>query len=554
MAGGDVEVGAADAGDAAVDHRDLGVDVGADRAAARDDVGQVRRGVLVDRDAGGEQRLVAVLDQVLEQLAVARAVEERAVAAAGQAVAGEQVDADAALGGGDQRQREIGDQREVVHHDDALARAAEQRVVARERARVVDAVVHHHPGPHVAGRGRGRRDRQLAAAVAPPVGREHALELGHQRAADPGVGVEPRDVVVGRGVVDRDLVEAQVVLVGAVAAGDIADGAVDERELAVIALLERHRVDVADRDRIAGPDLDAGLIGERGDHRVGAAEELVAGVERVDHQPHRDPGGGAGAQSRHQLGGEAALFQDVELQMDAARRSVEVGEQRGARGVVVELELDRVAVDGRGAGHDLVAVRQRVRTGGTVPRGHEARGGVVERGQPARGRAHGGELRQRQRRQAHRGRTVGGVGARHRGDQRHARGADPAQQQARVDRAEVDAELLEVLVAGADRQHRRRRPAGRGELRVTRRHRVGRGQLDPAQGHALGVEPAQRRQRGRVAVEQAGVGHDHRAIAHHLQPRDRRRRHQHLAIGGTHRRGHDVDPDRGRRVAAHRRR
>jgi len=61
------------------------------------------------------------------------------------------------------------------------------------------------------------------------------------------VCVEPGDPLVWRVVVDRHLVEATVVFVAGVTAGDERKGAVDDDELSVVALLQARHPDLPAR-------------------------------------------------------------------------------------------------------------------------------------------------------------------------------------------------------------------------------------------------------------------------------------------------------------------
>ena len=105
---------------------------------------------------------------------------------------------------------------------------------------------------------------------------EGLLHLSHERAPDLDMRVEPRDPFVRGVVVNRHLVEAAVVLVTSVAPRDERMLAVDDDELAVVALLQARypnlpaRLNRADRER-----LDVFFLFERLNERVHAAEDLL---------------------------------------------------------------------------------------------------------------------------------------------------------------------------------------------------------------------------------------------------------------------------------------
>ena len=288
---------------------------------------------LVDLDPLVEQRL---------ELRVAGVADDRAV---GDRARDHQAHAHVALDGVGEEvdQLVVGDEIGVLD-DQVLAGAGDRQLV--DHLHLGDAAARsapHHVRPHRAGGGLRREvalpHQHLRGLVDPVLG-EHRLHAVDDRPHQADAGVAPVILVLA----------VAGPLLGDAVAEDVGDAAVEDRQLAVGAVVVE--ADLAQPRRAVERDLDPRLL-----HAVEQLALGAVGAQGVEGDPHLDPVPRLVGERRRQAVADLPLPPDVGLEVDAAaaparrrrRRRGRTGRRSGGPGRRCPAgwaELARLAIDG----------------------------------------------------------------------------------------------------------------------------------------------------------------------------------------------------------------
>jgi len=165
-------------------------------------------------------------------------------------------DADPPLQGSEQRVLDLEQEWEPVDDVHVRAGALDQGDVRFDRAGIAQAVMDDDPSRRSAGRS-ARGDVERRAPGVLPCLQERLLEGGNCRTFDSCPGVQPRHHSPRHSGIERNLVEAAVVLVRQVPPAQQRDAAVHDDELAVVALFEILERRLA-ADGLPDTEFDAG--------------------------------------------------------------------------------------------------------------------------------------------------------------------------------------------------------------------------------------------------------------------------------------------------------